>query len=121
MSKKVLSKCSFIWNNEPVNIWNNLKAKKYTSIQIYVLPVNIFLFLFVTLPARIDELIIKFNEIYGVSFWLPCRKGSALEWNLVVYVQWTIYVPFQYKHNISQYENSHDKDNTVERSSLSYS
>ena len=46
MSKKVLSKCSFIWNNEPVDISNNLKAKKYTSIQIYAVPVNIFLFFF---------------------------------------------------------------------------
>ena len=24
----VLSKCSFIWNKEPVNIWNNLKTQK---------------------------------------------------------------------------------------------
>ena len=27
LSKTVLSKCSFIWNNEPVNIWNDHKAQ----------------------------------------------------------------------------------------------
>ena len=28
-SKTVLSKCSFIWNKGPVNIWNTRKAHKY--------------------------------------------------------------------------------------------
>ena len=28
MSQTVLSKYSFIWNNAPVNIWNDLKAQK---------------------------------------------------------------------------------------------
>ena len=38
LSKTVLSKCSFIWNKWPVNIWNDLKLKS----NMHVGPVNIF-------------------------------------------------------------------------------
>ena len=38
LSKRVLSKCSFVWNKGPVNIW---KHRKLIS-NLYVGPVNIF-------------------------------------------------------------------------------
>ena len=38
LSKTPLSKCSLIWNKEPVNIWNDIKPNS----NLYVRPVNIF-------------------------------------------------------------------------------
>ena len=38
LSKTVHSKCNFIWNKGPVNVWND---RKFT-INLYVWPVNIF-------------------------------------------------------------------------------